>query len=152
MSRAPIFATTRASVMLSAIVSRKTGQSLHSFLQERVFIPMGIYSAEWSYLPEKTPEGVPISFGGCGLSISMPDWAKFAQMLLDGGCWEGKQLLPPDWIAQATQKQIDNQNNDMDAWGDGYGYQIWLGPDNIYMFYGSYGSTFCVRLTKSCLC
>lgn len=27
----------------------------------------------------------------------------------------------------------------MDAWGDGYGYQIWLGPDNIYMFYGSYG-------------
>ncbi len=133
---------TGAAILLSAIVSCVAQKSVHDILKERVFLPMGIESSRWSYLPEKTEgaQGVPISFGGCGLSMSVPDLAKFAQMLLNMGKYDDMQVLPASWIREATSKQINNVHSDLVQTGpDGYGYLIWLGPNGTYMFYGSYG-------------
>ena len=75
--------------MLSAIVQKVTGQTLLDYLRPRLFEPLGIGNPTW----ETSPQG--ISLGGYGLSIRTEDIARFGQLYLQKGKWQGKQLLPP---------------------------------------------------------
>lgn len=81
-----------ATYMCSAIVQKLTGQTLLDYLTPRLFEPLGISGMRW----ETCPRG--INTGGWGLSIQTEGLAKFGQLLLQKGQWQGRQLLPAAWI------------------------------------------------------
>ncbi len=121
-----------ASFMLSAIVQKATGEKLVDYLKPRLFEPLGIKNFTW----DDTPEGY--TFGAIGLKIGSEDMAKFGQMLLQKGVWNGKQILPKSWVEEATSSQIgnDDPNNsvrkELSDWQQGYGYQFWRGRNNTF--------------------
>ena len=99
--------------MISAIVQKVTGKTVLEYLKEKMFNHMGVTVVNW----EESPEG--INTGGWGLHIQSESLAKVGQMWLDGGVWNGKQIVSKEWIEQMSAKQANG--------GDyGYGYQVWM--------------------------
>ncbi|GHU61233.1 hypothetical protein FACS1894123_00300 [Bacteroidia bacterium] len=128
-----------ATYMLSAIIQKVSGQRLVDFLTPRLFEPLAIKDADW----EICPQG--INTGGWGLRIHTEDMAKLGQLYLQKGKWNGKQLLPEAWIAEATTAKI-NQKPDItpeqrehDDWAQGYCYQIWRCQHNAFRGDGAFG-------------
>lgn len=127
-----------ATHMLSAILQRLTGQRLLDYLGPRLFEPLGITGATW----ESSPQG--IDAGGWGLSITTEQLAVFGQLLLQRGRWNGRQLVPAEWIDVATCQQVDTSTADHDLDGrQGYGYQFWRNRLTGYRADGAFGQ-FCV--------
>ena len=127
---------TGATYMLSAIVQKVTGQNLMTYLKPRLFVPLEIEGADW----ETDPQG--INVGGYGLRIRTQDILNFGQLYLQNGEWNGKQLLSKEWIAEATKKQVNSQDNTSD-WGQGYGYQFWRCKPGCYRGDGAFGQ-YCI--------
>ena len=99
--------------MISAIVQKVTGKTVLDYLKEKMFSHMGVTVVNW----EESPEG--INTGGWGLHIQSESLAKVGQMWLDGGVWNGKQIVSKEWIEQMSARQANG--------GDyGYGYQVWM--------------------------
>ncbi|NEA36704.1 serine hydrolase [Streptomyces sp. SID13031] len=134
---APFVYNTGATYMLSAILQKVTGETLLDYLRPRLFEPLGATEAIW----EISREG--ITKGGWGLSLSTDSLARFGQLLLQRGSWEGKQVIPAAWIDEATKKQVDNSNQDNPDWQEGYGYQFWRARNNAYRGDGAFGQ-FCL--------
>jgi len=129
---------TGASYILSAIVQKLTGMTVLDYLEERIFAPLGIEGATW----ETCPRGV--NTGGFGLSVKTEDIAKFGQLYLQKGLWNGQRLLPEAWIDEATASHTDNAPNENSDWEQGYGYQFWrCRPQNVYRGDGAFGQ-YCV--------
>jgi CubicO group peptidase (beta-lactamase class C family) len=127
--------------MQSAIVQRVTGQTVLDYLKPRLFEPLGIDDPTWT----TSPEGV--SIGGYGLYLRTEDIAKFGQLYLQKGEWHGKQLIPAEWIQQATSKQVSNGSNPDSDWDQGYGFQFWRCRHDAYRGDGKDGQ-FCIVLPK----
>ncbi|GAB3562392.1 hypothetical protein GCM10027578_04680 [Spirosoma luteolum] len=134
-----------ATYMLSAIVQQKTGQPVLDYLKPRLFEPLGISGADW----ETDPKGV--DTGGWGLRVRTEDIAKFGQLYLQKGMWQGKRLLPEAWIADATRAHIQSKGGsggpDVNDWVQGYGYQFWRCRHNAYRGDGAFGQ-FCIVLPE----
>lgn len=148
------FYNTAASYVLSAIVQKVTSQKIIDYLEPRLFGPLQIGKKRW----ESCPQG--INTGGWGLSVTTESLAKFGQLYLQKGRWNGKQLLPADWIEAATTAKIQQpaswntpayfgadidpaaaleylkQTND---WYQGYGYQFWRCRHGAYRGDGAFG-------------
>ena len=131
---------TGATYMLGAIVHKVTGQLLEDYLKPRLFEPLGITDYDW----EKSPDG--LNTAGYGLRVSTEDIAKFGQLYLQKGKWNGKQLLPESWIEEATKKQTTSQSGDND-WSQGYGYQFWRCKPGFYRGDGAFGQ-FCMIMPE----
>jgi CubicO group peptidase (beta-lactamase class C family) len=127
--------------MLSAIVQKVTGQTVLDYLRPRLFEPLGIENPEWG----SSPQGV--TFGGWGLKIRTEDIARFGQLYLQKGKWEGKQLLPASWIEQATAKQVSNGSDPARDWDQGYGFQFWRCRHGAYRGDGANGQ-FCIVMPE----
>jgi len=130
---------TPATFMQSAIVQKVTGKTVVDYLQSRLFDPLGIQPPRW----DTNPQG--ISLGGYGLFLKTEDIAKFGQLYLQNGKWEGKQLIPATWVQQATSKQVSNGDNPSSDWNQGYGFQFWRCRHNAFRGDGKDGQ-FCVVL------
>lgn len=130
---------TGASYMLSAIVQRVTGQTLLEYLRPRLFEPLGIAHPAW----ETCPRGV--NTGGFGLSVTTEDIARFGQLYLQQGAWQGRQLIPASWVAAASARQTANDANTNPDWRQGYGYQFWRCRHDAYRGDGAFGQ-FCIVL------
>jgi CubicO group peptidase (beta-lactamase class C family) len=129
---------TAATYMLSAIITKLTGESLLDYLRPRLFDPLGIESPTW----ETDPRGV--SLGGTGLHIKTEDIARFGQMYLQKGMWDGKRILTEEWIAEATKATSDNSNTQTNPdWTVGYGYQFWRCRHDCYRGDGAFGQ-YCI--------
>jgi CubicO group peptidase (beta-lactamase class C family) len=112
------------SFMLSAIVTRVSGLSLHDFLAPRLFAPLAMRSIRW----DVGPEG--INPGGNGISATTEDMLKLAVLHAADGRWEGRQILPPGWVAAASQP----------AEGRPYGFHWWVLPGTPGFFaFGAFG-------------
>lgn len=135
----PFVYNSGASHILSAIVQKVSGQRLADYLTPRMFAPLGIRHFYW----ESDPRG--ISIGGWGLSITTEAIARFGQLCLQRGKWNGVQLLPESWVTEATRKQVDNAPDTNPDWEQGYGYQFWRGHHNSYRGDGAFGQ-FCLVL------
>ena len=119
------------SYMLSAIVTERTGMSMMEYLRPRLWEPLGIRNVFW----ESCPAG--ITKGGWGLFLCPEDAAKLGQMYLQNGVWEGKQVLPEDWIKRSVMVHSTPQEQ-MGSFG--YGYQIWMEErPGSYAFNGMLG-------------
>lgn len=88
-----------ASYMLSAIVTRVTGETLHDYLRPRLFVPLGITSETW----DVGPDG--FSPGGNGFSALLSDALKLGILHAQRGVWNGRQILSARWVAAATAPQ-----------------------------------------------
>ncbi|MHA6532378.1 serine hydrolase domain-containing protein [Paenibacillus sp. BAC0078] len=128
---------TGATYMLAAILQKVSGLTLLEYLEPRLFSPLGIKSPTW----ESCPRG--INVGGYGLSVTTEEIAKFGQLYLQQGMWNNEQILPKEWIAAATSKQIENGNGSPEAsssdWSQGYGYQFWQCRHDAYRADGAFG-------------
>ncbi len=127
-----------ATFMLSAIVQQVTGETVFNYLLPRIFKPLGIRGIDW----DLNPQG--INMGMIGLRLRTEDLAKFGQLLLNGGIWNGKQLIPKEWIKEATAFQIKNsdepeEKRKLSDWGQGYAYQMWRGKNNTVRLDGMGG-------------
>jgi CubicO group peptidase (beta-lactamase class C family) len=105
--------------MLSAIVRKVSGQTVLDYLRPRLFEPLGIENPEWGTSPQGN------TLGGWGLYLRTEDIAKFGQLYLQKGQWEGRQLIPAAWVEQATSKQVSNGSDPTKDWDQGYGFQFW---------------------------
>lgn len=138
----PFVYNSGASYILSAIVQRLTGTTLVEYLQPRLFEPLGITGATW----DSCPKG--INAGGWGLRLRTPDLARFGQLYLRDGVWQGRRLLPADWCRDATAAQSDNDDGTGPAdWRQGYGYQFWRCRHGAYRADGAFGQ-FCVIMPE----
>jgi CubicO group peptidase (beta-lactamase class C family) len=132
---------TPATYMLSAIVQKVTGQTVLEYLRPRLFEPLGIENPTW----EASKQGV--SMGGYGLSIRTEDIAKFGQLYLQRGMWNGKQLVPAAWVDSATSRWMSNGSNPASDWDQGYGFQFWRCRNGVFRGDGAHGQ-FCVVLPE----
>ena len=119
--------------MLSAIVQKVTGEKVVDYLDTRLFQPLHIEKPKC----EESPQG--INCGGWGLYLKTEDLAKMGQLLLQKGEWNGKQLIPAEWVAEMSKKQVESINPgtrmedaaakgmtpETSDWMQGYGYQMW---------------------------
>lgn len=120
--------------LLSAVLEQATGMSQLEFAEENLFGPLGMESVEWG----TDPQG--IADGGNGVAMTARDAARFGQLFLNGGQWNGKQLVPADWVAESTSAQNSGA-------GDGtgsYGYSWWTrafgeGGYETYYAFGAWG-------------
>ena len=132
---------TMGAYVLSAIVTKATGQTTLEFLKPRLFEPLGIEDPEWASSPEGN------SLGGYGLKLRTEDVAKFGQLYLQKGRWNGKQLIPQTWVEQASSKQVPNDQESHAQigvdWQQGYGFQFWCCTHNAFRCDGA-GGQFCV--------
>ena len=113
-----------ASYALSMIVCRVTGKPLLEYLRERIFNPLHIIDVEW----EVSPEGVEL--GGWGLRIQAESQAKLGQLMLQGGQWNGQQLVNQKWIHDMTRryKETLKENLQYATWKErlvGYLRRAW---------------------------
>jgi CubicO group peptidase (beta-lactamase class C family) len=128
-----------ATYMLSAIVQKVTGQKVIDFLRPRLFGPLGIEEATW----ETCPRG--INTGGWGLKVKTESLAKFGQLYLQQGVWDGKKILPASWVAEATSFKIQQPAPDLELakkqsdWHQGYCYQFWRCRHNAFRGDGAFG-------------
>lgn len=133
--------------MLSAILQKVTGQKVVDYLTPRLFKPLGITDARW----DESPQG--INTGGWGLFLKTEDLAKMGQLFLQKGRWNGKQLIPEDWVTAASSKQVPSlpagmkpemveklqMTPETSDWLQGYGYQMWRCRHNAYRADGANG-------------
>jgi hypothetical protein len=123
--------------MLSAIAQRLTGERIVHYLQPRLFTPLGIAPPVW----ETSPEGIDV--GGWGLNLTTRDIARFGQLYLQKGVWNGQRLVPEAWVKAATSAQVPNGPSANPDWEQGYGYQFWQCRHGAYRGDGAFGQ-FCV--------
>ncbi len=101
--------------ILAAILEQVTGKKLLDYAQEVLFQKIGITSAKLT----TDPKG--IGDGGNGFYLSAYDMARFGQLFLDKGKWEGKQVVPEKWVKESTVQQAYRSST-----GSRYGYQWWI--------------------------
>ncbi|WP_327046440.1 beta-lactamase family protein [Microbispora sp. NBC_01189] len=122
--------------VLARMVERVTGRGLPELLDERLFEPMGVDHAEW----DRVASGA--AFGFHGLHLTTEAVAAFGELLLRGGLWGDRRLVPREWVELATRRHIGTLPSE-DGSGDadylcGYGYQFWVSRHG-YHGDGSFG-------------
>ena len=122
-----------AAYMLSAVVQQVTGMTMLDYLQQHLFKSLGINNATWT----ACPRGINIGFAG--LSLTTEEVARFGQLHLQKGVWQGQQLLPVGWVEEATKRQVSNGNNPNVDEEQGYGYLFWRIRHGAYRGDGAFG-------------
>ncbi|WP_239157276.1 serine hydrolase domain-containing protein [Actinocatenispora thailandica] len=109
--------------LLTRMIERALGRTVPDLLAERVFGPMGVTDVTW----ERLRGGA--TFGFHGLYLTTEAVAAFGELLLRGGRWQGRQLIPAEWVALATRRHVGTRqfaDGTREAdWLVGYGYQFW---------------------------
>ena len=102
-------------VVLGDILNKTVPGGLEQYASEKLFKPLGISNYKWQY----TPQHVPNTAGG--IQMNELDFAKYGQVYKNGGVWNGKQVIPKEWVRKTftKQKQIAGRNNEF------YGYLFW---------------------------
>ena len=127
------------SQMLGMLVAEVSNMSVKEYLHEKIWSKIGMQDDAF-YLTDK--QEVEMSLGG--LNVTLRDMAKFGQLYLNKGKWNGNQIVPSEWVANSTiplDKHVQPNAGDefsSDAWG--YGYQWWVpGPEvSDYTAHGIY--------------
>ena len=107
---------TAGSFVLGELVQRASRQRLQDFAAQQLFRPLNITSAQWQI----TPTGV--AMGGGGLGLRSRDLAKLGQLYLQDGLWDGRQIVPKEWVRASVSPKAEVEGQD----GTEYGYLWWL--------------------------
>lgn len=119
-----------ATAVLGRLIERGTGRSLADYAEEKLFAPLGIASYHWI----KGRDGAYVA--ASGLRLRPRALARIGLMVLNGGRWEGRQVVPEDWLERSfkTRAEVDEQVD--------YGYHWWLGkpPQEGRRWVGAFGN------------
>lgn len=115
--------------LLVKVISNSTKTDLIEFADSNLFSPLGIDNYFWSRNKDNTP------YGGFGLWMTPRDLAKVGLMLLDDGQYNGRQILSPEYIKDATTFRTN-------IYGRYYGYLFWLHHENKYFWTWGAGGQF----------
>lgn len=108
-----------SATIVAAVIRQATGQPIDAYARTVLFEPMGIAGYEWYRFDGG--DAAPAS----GLRLKPRDTLKFGQLVLNRGEWQGKQIVPADWIVAATSPHIAARD------GMSHGYQFWLGRSSV---------------------
>lgn len=111
--------STGNSHLVSAILTRATGMSTRAYAKKHLLDPLEISIASW----EEDPQGIPL--GGNQVAMSARDLARFGELYLQEGRWNGKQIVPAAWVERSTRVHAEGWP---DRYGE-YGYLWWVRPD-----------------------
>ena len=119
---------------LGLLLAGATGRSITDYMQEKLFLPLGMESPGYWMIDSKGRE---MAFGG--LLMTARDFAKLGECYRNGGVWGGRQLVPTDYVAASTRADAPHLAPGMPLVGDhafplGYGYQWWLPPGDCGEF------------------
>jgi CubicO group peptidase (beta-lactamase class C family) len=103
-----------ATEILAGLIARGNGDDLAGFARERLFAPLGIARFEWITDYYGRPHAA------SALRLRPRDTLKFGQIVLADGLWDGRRIVPEDWIGRSTSEQAEG------GYGCRYGYQWWL--------------------------
>ena len=106
--------------VVAMVLRAATGKKLPEYLAEKVISPIG-----FERQPFYVSDSVGNAFALGGLNVTTRDYARFGQMILNNGKWQGKQIVPAGWIVSST---IESAPRPKPEDGYGYGYQWWI-PD-----------------------
>ncbi|MFD5215497.1 serine hydrolase domain-containing protein [Microbacterium sp. NPDC058345] len=139
--------------MLSMCLQKATGLPADEYLRPRLFDPLDFGTISW----DRDPDGY--CSGGNGLTMNVLDFLKWGQLYLNGGVWDGRQLVSREWVDASLARQVDvgslgwtgdgyvaGASADPGA-GEGYGYQIWNRPHGAYAA-GVFGQ-YCVLVPEA---
>lgn len=144
--------------ILSGILAKATGQSVFDFATEYLFSPMEItverniifHSKEEQLAFNKAKhisgwaaDKAGINAGGWGLTLSPADMAKIGQLYLDGGMWNGKQIVSARWIDESTREHSRWEKHNLP-----YGYLWWVENGNGYAAMGDGGNVIYINTKK----
>ena len=116
--------------LVGVLVAEATGKHLADYLSEKIWRPYGMErDAEWMI------DDVGHEQGGCCLAMTLGDYGRFGQFILDGARVDGRPTVPDNWLAEATRTQVST------GAGTGYGYQWWTREDGTFEGRGIYGQT-----------
>ncbi|MCX7561082.1 serine hydrolase [Sulfitobacter sp. F26204] len=118
--------------VVGMVVRGATGRSIADLLSEKVVMPLGL-----EYTPYYLTDGVGTAFVLGGLNLTTRDYARFGQMFLQNGMWQGKQIVPATWVRASTRPSAPTAPGEI-----GYGYQWWIpvgATEGQYMARGIYG-------------
>jgi CubicO group peptidase (beta-lactamase class C family) len=139
--------------LLSAVLTRAVGMSVLDYARPRLFQPLGIDTRN-AFEPRtlndkvfaqydkadfawpKDPTGIQFGFGA--LKMAPRDLAKLGQLYLDGGRWNGRQVVPASWVKEATSTQVATHGPGF-AFSEGYGYQWWVTKERGHNAYAAVG-------------
>ncbi len=102
--------------LLSSVISKTSGMNAEAFARKHLFAPLGIRNLVWPH----DPQGVSHGFGN--LHLLPRDMAKLGWLFLNQGKWEGKQIVPADWVANATRSHIKTGGAGTSDYG--YGWRV----------------------------
>ncbi len=102
--------------VIGMVIRGATGKSIPELMETKLIGPMGFEAA-----PYYITDGLGVAFVLGGLNLTTRDYARFGQMVLQKGEWQGKQVVPADWIAASTSPQAKD--------GSAYGFQWWIPPN-----------------------
>lgn len=102
--------------VIGMVARGATGRDIPDLMSEKLIVPLGL---------ERTPlyltDGVGVAFVLGGLNFTTRDYARFGQMILQNGMWQGQQIVPSEWIAASTAPSARTEAGEI-----GYGYQWWI--------------------------
>jgi len=134
--------------VLGMMLVKVTGKSLSTLLEEQIWKPMGMeHEAIWMI----DGEGMEVAMGG--LQVSLRDMARLGRLYLNGGNWNGKQIVPAQWVKDSITPSaphlMPGYNNPGSATPFGYGFQWWVpsSPHGDFMAFGIYHQTIYVDPT-----
>ncbi|WP_299296542.1 serine hydrolase [uncultured Tateyamaria sp.] len=118
--------------IVGMVARAATGRDVPDLMAEKLIAPLGLEQP-----PYYLTDGVGVAFVLGGLNITTRDYARFGQMILQNGMWQGQQIVPADWVAASTAPTARTKPGKI-----GYGYQWWIpvgaGPGE-FMGRGIYG-------------
>ena len=130
--------------LLGEVVTRATKRNLTDLLQEKIWTPIGMqYAASWS-CDRRGEQGREKAFSS--INATAIDFAKFGRLYMNGGKWEGKQVIPEAWVRKSTAYE-EGVKGDV----NGYQYQFWIQGEGIFTAEGHLGQFVYVNLPKNLL-
>jgi CubicO group peptidase (beta-lactamase class C family) len=128
--------------LLAGILKKATGVNPLDYAQAKLFTPLGINKVDW----DADSQGV--NLGGTGISLTPIEMAKFGYLYLQNGIWNGKQIVPQEWIDASTQRRVDTSTMITTDEVDGYGYLWWMNSFGGYAAHG-FGGQYIYIVPKS---
>jgi CubicO group peptidase (beta-lactamase class C family) len=123
-------------LLMGMVLERATGRSVASYLQEKLWQPLGSeFDASWSLDSEESGFEKMES----GLNARAIDFAKLGVIYRNSGEWEGREIVPRSWVERSTGAQADPQ----------YGYWWWVEPDGAFSARGNHGQFLYVDPARS---
>lgn len=120
---------------LGRVIARVTGANLRDYLLPRLFTPLGLHNPAWHTCPLGYP------FAESDLFLKTSELARLGKLLLQEGEWEGRQLVPAQYVRRMSQEKADTSAaaDRNSQFGHGYGLGVWHSPDGTYRADGAYG-------------